>query len=102
MLRTVYWFIYFFAYLIYSLPTLHKVKKLGDNLSVAEKDEIIYRLPKCWAKALVKVARATVTVHGEKLIPDGPVLSHPERRLPLQARLVPWTSDKGEMNFGWQ
>jgi 1-acyl-sn-glycerol-3-phosphate acyltransferase len=74
MLRTVYWFIYFFAYLIYSLPTLHKLKKLDDNLSVAEKDEIIYRLPKRWAKALVKVAGATVTVHGEKRIPDGAVL----------------------------
>lgn len=74
MLRTIWWFVYFFGYLIYSLPTIKKVKKLDPTLTVEEKDTIIHQKPKHWAKTLVKLTGSEIEVIGEEKIPQGPVL----------------------------
>ncbi|KMJ59665.1 acyl-phosphate glycerol 3-phosphate acyltransferase [Bacillus sp. LL01] len=74
MLRTIWWFVYFFGYLIYSLPTIKKVKKLDSTLTVEEKDTIIHQKPKHWAKTLVKLTGSEIEVVGEEKIPKGPVL----------------------------
>ncbi|MCG1023158.1 lysophospholipid acyltransferase family protein [Sutcliffiella horikoshii] len=74
MLRTIWWFVYFFCYLIYSLPTIKKVKKLDPTLTVEEKDTIIHQKPKHWAKTLVKLTGSEIEVIGEEKIPQGPVL----------------------------
>jgi 1-acyl-sn-glycerol-3-phosphate acyltransferase len=74
MLRTIWWFIYFFGYLIYSLPTINKVKKLDESMPVEERDRIIHQKPKHWAKTLVNITGSNIKVIGEEKIPEGPVL----------------------------
>ncbi len=74
MLRTIWWFIYFFGYLIYSLPTIKKVKNLDESLTVEERDTIIHQKPKHWAKTLVKLTGSEIEVVGQEKIPQGPVL----------------------------
>lgn len=75
MLRTAGFFMYFFAYLLYSIPTLRSVRKdTLQQLPVEERDEIIHILPKKWASTLVKIAGGKVKVIGEHNLPKGPVL----------------------------
>ncbi|WP_078380283.1 lysophospholipid acyltransferase family protein [Sutcliffiella halmapala] len=74
MLRTIWWFIYFFGYLIYSLPTIKKVNKLDPSMPVEKRDIIIHEKPKTWAKNLVNITGSEIKVIGEEKIPKGPVL----------------------------
>ncbi|WP_216830234.1 lysophospholipid acyltransferase family protein [Alkalihalobacterium elongatum] len=75
MIRTVIWVIYLALYLIYSLPTLCKVKRLEPSLTVAERDKLSSELPKRWARSLVKLAGAEVTVERMENVPsEGAVL----------------------------
>lgn len=75
MLRTIYGFTYMWLYLLYSIPTLIKWKKSSfEQISVQERDKLVHSLPKRWAKGVVKTSGARVTVIGEQLLPDGPVL----------------------------
>ncbi len=74
MLRTIFWFLYFFGFLLYSIPTLNRVKKLDPTLNVQERDKIIHQLPQHWAKRLVDITRSQVKVNGTENLPDGPVL----------------------------
>ncbi|TYS63564.1 1-acyl-sn-glycerol-3-phosphate acyltransferase [Sutcliffiella horikoshii] len=74
MLRTIWWFVYFFGYLIYSLPTIKKVQKIDTPMTVEEKDTIIHQKPKHWAKTLVKLTGSNIEVVGQEKIPSGPVL----------------------------
>ncbi|MBM7703204.1 lysophospholipid acyltransferase family protein [Metabacillus iocasae] len=74
MFRKIAFFIYFFAYLIYSLPTLKKVKHLPISMAVQERDRIQHELPKRWARNLVRITGSTITVEGDAHIPNGPVL----------------------------
>lgn len=74
MLRTLFWFIYFFLYLFYTLPALNKVKKLDVNIPIDERDRLVHNVPQKWAKSLVKVTGSKVVVSGEEHIPEGPVL----------------------------
>lgn len=72
MIRTIYWFLFFFSYLIYSLPTLNKVRKL--ELPAAERDEIVFETPRKWSQKLVRLTGSRVTVKGVEHLPEGPVL----------------------------
>lgn len=74
MLRMLWWFVYFFGYLIYSLPTIKKVKGLDQTMPVEERDTIIHHKPKHWAKSLVSITGSSIKVIGEEKIPSGPVL----------------------------
>lgn len=74
MLRMLFTVIYGIGYLIYSLPTLKRVKKIDPRLSVQKKDEAVHELPKNWARSLVRSSGSIVSVKGEENMPAGPVL----------------------------
>lgn len=74
MLRSIVWFVYFFGYLIYSLPTIKKVEKIDTPMTVEEKDTLMHQKPKHWAKTLVKLTGSHIEVVGQEKIPNGPVL----------------------------
>ncbi|MGM0835045.1 MAG: lysophospholipid acyltransferase family protein [Bacillota bacterium] len=74
MLRTLWWFTYFFGYMIYSLPTIEKVKRLDPSIPVETRDTIIHEKPKHWAKSLVNITGSNIQVIGEEKVPSGPVL----------------------------
>ena len=74
-MRTIAFYFYFFGYLLCSIPLLNKIKKRKETtLSVEEQDRLDHVFPKKWAKTLVKISGADVTVIGEENIPAGPVL----------------------------
>ncbi len=74
MFRLIAFLGYMVSYLIYSLPTLARIKKLDDNLPVAEKDCIVHQLPAKWSSTIMKITGSDVQVNGQEFIPDGPVV----------------------------
>jgi 1-acyl-sn-glycerol-3-phosphate acyltransferase len=74
MLRFLYVLLYMVLYLIYSIPTLIKIKKLDSSMPVEEKDVIKHAMPKRWAKGIIIRTGTKVKVTGENQIPAGPVL----------------------------
>ncbi len=74
MLRMIYVFIYMSSYLLYSIPTLYKLRKLDPDMTVENQDKLLHALPKHWAKGIMKRTGANVTVSGKENIPNGPVL----------------------------
>ena len=75
MIRTIWWFIYFWCYVFSTIPTLIKVKKLDQAHRYTEKDAIVDREAKKWARKLIQLTGSTVTVTGEEHIPkEGAVL----------------------------
>ncbi|MCA1058423.1 1-acyl-sn-glycerol-3-phosphate acyltransferase [Rossellomorea aquimaris] len=70
----MYVLIYMGLYLLYSIPTLQKVKKLDENLTVEKQDLIIHELPKRWSRGIMKRTGSNVHISGLKSIPVGPVL----------------------------
>ncbi len=74
MFRMMYVLIYMCVYLIYSLPTLQKAKRLGSDIPVEERDRMIHRLPKEWARGIMKKTGSAIHISGQQHIPDGPVL----------------------------
>ncbi|PFA70183.1 1-acyl-sn-glycerol-3-phosphate acyltransferase [Bacillus sp. AFS015802] len=61
-------------YLLYSIPTLRKVKKLGGHMPVEERDKIVHALPKRWSRGIMKRTGSHVHTKGQEYIPEGPVL----------------------------
>ncbi|WP_096187862.1 lysophospholipid acyltransferase family protein [Evansella halocellulosilytica] len=74
MLRTVFWFIYFFSYLICSLPSLWKANRLKKQNKQSEYDAHVEKITSNWAKSLIKVAGGTIHVHGKEKIPRNETL----------------------------
>ncbi len=70
MIRTIIWFIYFWLYLVYLIPSLQKVKKLDRAGNIKERDIIINEVARKWSRALLKVAGVTVNVSGSENVPD--------------------------------
>lgn len=70
LLRTIRFFIYFFGYMIWHLPTLRKGEKLlaaGDVAAVrAITDKHVYH----WCSKLIRLAGVRVTVTGRENIPE--------------------------------
>lgn len=71
MLRTFFWFIYFWIYLVSIQPTLIKAKRLGEMGKTAEHDKIISETAKRWARSLIRCAGVTVVTTGNDKIPTG-------------------------------
>lgn len=70
-MRTIIWFIYFWGYLLYSWPMLHKglaAQKRGDN---TVGDALAAKYVPHWAGRLLAMAGVTVTVTGRENIPAG-------------------------------
>lgn len=75
MLKTIWWFIYFWLYMFSTIPALIKVKKLDRAKRFQEKDKIVHEEAKKWAKRIVQLTGSTVQVSGEEHIPkEGAVL----------------------------
>jgi 1-acyl-sn-glycerol-3-phosphate acyltransferase len=74
MLRTLYGFMIMWGYLFFSIPTLFRLKKLPNTMSVAERDKLVHKMPKHWASKVVQAAGAKVEVNGLEHLPEGPVL----------------------------
>ena len=71
MIRTIIWFIYFFAYLLVATPLWlycnHKIKK-GERAQVQPKiEKMVYN----WANRLIKLAGGEIEVVGQENIPEG-------------------------------
>lgn len=62
------------GYLIYSMPTLKRMKKLERKMDVSKRDQIIHQVPKQWSRVILKIAGAKISVEGQENIPDGPVV----------------------------
>lgn len=73
-MRTIIWFAYFWSYLIFLIPSMHKAQRLEREGKAAERDAIINREIPRWAKRLMHLAGVTVTVEGRENIPSEPVV----------------------------
>ncbi len=71
MIRTIIWFIYFWAYLIVAQPMLWRVRNLRKKGQIEEHDRIVRKMVKTWATRLLKLAGAKITVSGLENIPQG-------------------------------
>jgi 1-acyl-sn-glycerol-3-phosphate acyltransferase len=74
MIRLITLFFYMSGYLVYSIPKMLKMKKLSKDIPVAKRDEILHMTPKYWSRTIMKITGSKVTVSGQHLIPDGPVV----------------------------
>lgn len=69
MIRTIIWFIYFWLFLIFSLPFIAyaKIQDLLGNTKA--RDRIARKAARIWARSLVKLAGGKVTVTGAENLP---------------------------------
>lgn len=74
MFRLITCFLYMCGYLIYSIPTLKRMKKLDPRLSVEVRDRMIHDMPKKWSRTIMKLTGSKIEVEGQDLIPNGPVV----------------------------
>lgn len=74
-MRTIYFYVYFFGFLVYSLIPLQKLKGLALKQDRSEEDNVlIHQVPKQWAVRLDEIAGADVSVSGADRMPKGAVL----------------------------
>lgn len=69
MFRTIIWFIYFWLYLVYLIPSLRRVKNLDKAGNIKERDKIVNEVAAKWSQALLKIAGVTVKVSGNENVP---------------------------------
>ncbi|WP_066047790.1 lysophospholipid acyltransferase family protein [Robertmurraya korlensis] len=74
MIRLIAVFLYMSGYLIYSIPTLKKMKNLDKGLSVSERDQLIHTIPNQWSKIIMKLTGSKVKVEGTENLPEGAVV----------------------------
>ncbi|MGE5473796.1 MAG: lysophospholipid acyltransferase family protein [Ignavibacteriales bacterium] len=70
MLRTIIWFIYFWIYLIFIMPGLWRAEYLEKKGRIREHDDLVSKYVGKWARSLLRLAGAKVTVIGLENIPD--------------------------------
>ncbi|ADU29069.1 lysophospholipid acyltransferase family protein [Evansella cellulosilytica] len=70
MLRTIIWFIYFFLYLIYSIPSLIKANRLLKQGQMEAHEQHVTKITSNWAKSLLRLAGVRVHVRGGENIPS--------------------------------
>ena len=69
MFRTIVWFSYFWLYLIKIMPSYYKVNSLMKEAKIAERDQFVHSIASKWAKDLLRLAGAKVTVSGTENVP---------------------------------
>ncbi|WP_200805876.1 lysophospholipid acyltransferase family protein [Desulfonispora thiosulfatigenes] len=75
IMRTLIWFLYFWLFLIFSIPLLFTVRLMEKRNQIYEKDVLVNKIATIWAKSLINLTGSRVKVTGTELIPtDGPVL----------------------------
>ncbi|MRX70902.1 1-acylglycerol-3-phosphate O-acyltransferase [Bacillus lacus] len=66
--------IYGALFVLFSLPKLRKIKKIGPDVPVALRDNAAHQQPELLGRRLLKITGSDITVSGRENIPDGPVL----------------------------
>jgi 1-acyl-sn-glycerol-3-phosphate acyltransferase len=75
MLRTIWWFIHFWWYLLVRYPMQRHAMRLDREGRVAERDTLVARVTREWAQAMVRAGGGTVEISGNELIPpEGPLV----------------------------
>ena len=70
MIRTIIWFVYFWIRLLFTIPALIKVKKLDKQNRIKEKDDLVFKTARNWAKSLVNLSGTEIKIVGEENIPE--------------------------------
>lgn len=70
-IRTVIWFVYFWVYLLVLYPEMKKVERLEREGKTAEHDALASKHVTKWARSLLRLAGAKITIRGEEHIPEG-------------------------------
>lgn len=71
-MRTFIWFVYFWGYLLFHLPTLHRGMKALKAGDYATADAIAQKHVSHWCNKLLALAGVEVTVTGKENLPDVP------------------------------
>ncbi|SKC85446.1 lysophospholipid acyltransferase family protein [Maledivibacter halophilus] len=75
MVRTIIWVIYFIIKLLLITPKLIKLKSLGRQDKIEERDKLAYKVARSWGRDLIEKSGSKVKVIGEENVPkDRPVL----------------------------
>ena len=69
MIRTIIWFASFWVYLIFTLLPLIKVKKLDKQNRIKERDDLVFKTARKWAKSLVNLTGTKINIIGEENLP---------------------------------
>lgn len=69
--RTFVWFIYFWLFLIMKIPGLMRANKLQREGRIEELDAYTGKVVGRWARSLLRIAGAKVTVRGQENMYDG-------------------------------
>lgn len=73
-MRTLVWFAYFWMYLLLVMPRLKKARRLREEGRVEEHDRMVRENVDRWARRLLRLAGAQVTVEGQENIAERPVV----------------------------
>jgi len=74
IIRTIIWFIYFWLYLLVLIPGLVKANRLQRQRRIEELDAYTSKQVGRWARSLLRVAGAKITVQGTENIPQNPAV----------------------------
>lgn len=74
MIRTTIWFIWFWVSLIFTIPFLLWVKILEKQGKEQERIKIVHKVTSLWARLVINLSGAKVTVEGAENLPEGPVV----------------------------
>ncbi len=69
-MRTIIWFIYFWATLVFLIPQMKKAQRLKSEGNTEAVREIVGKKVFWWTSSLLRLAGAEVTVEGKEHIPD--------------------------------
>ncbi|MEG0017656.1 MAG: lysophospholipid acyltransferase family protein [Hydrogenoanaerobacterium sp.] len=71
-MRTLIWFIYFWAYLLFLVPSMKKAERLQGEGKADECDTLTQKNTRAWANALLHLAGVKVEIFGLENIPTEP------------------------------
>jgi len=74
MLRAAWLVIYFFAYLIYLIPTISRLRKVEKEGDAQKINAMLHQIAFVWGKNIIRQTGSKVHVSGTKNLPEGPVL----------------------------
>jgi 1-acyl-sn-glycerol-3-phosphate acyltransferase len=75
MIRTIFWFIHFWFYLIIRYPTQRRAMRLDREGKVAERDALVAAVTRVWAQAMVRAGGGKVEITGNEHVPEaGPLV----------------------------
>jgi len=73
-MRTILWFIYFWAYVICLLPQYVRVRRMAKAGDIAAHDALTRKVARKWARRMVKAGGGTVSTKGLEHMPKGPAV----------------------------